>query len=291
MTILEADSSLGGTWSRDRSYPTLTTQQPLGSYEFPDREILPNAKPGDLGVYEDFIPTHIIYEYLEKVAKDEGVTDKIIFNTKVVKVEKIGTVEDPHGWALYTQNGRQDGHPDYTCDKLIIATGQTSEENIPENLTVTTGSLPIVHSKYMGKSYDKIAGDSVSNVTIYGGGKSAFDAVYMCVKAGKKVDWVIRPDEVGGGPSCFAPARSLGQRSDDLISSRWAATHHPSLSTVGNFWYRFYHSGTNLLGYWYNGFYWSFLSWVLFKTLPFYSSENGKKLIPAIKPSESTYVV
>ena len=283
---------MGGTWSKDRAYPTLTTQQPLGGYEYPDARIIPQGQPKNFGTLTNYIPTHVLYEYLENFAKQEGVLDKIIFNTKVAKVEKIGTVEDPRGWRIYIHHGRQDGIPDYTCDKLIVATGQTSEENIPKHLEGGSSSLPIVHSKYMGKHYDKIAGDCVSRVTIYGGGKSALDAVYMCAKIGKKVDWVIRPDEAGGGLCCFAPAKlpGFGQPGDDPTYSRYATIYHPSLLTTDNSWYKLYHSGANFLGYWYNGFYWRFWSRVLYFMTGLYESENGKKLIPVIKPEDSTYV-
>lgn len=287
LTILEADSGLGGTWSRDRVYPTLMAQQPVGAYEHPDVPLVSEGQSKHLGTYGNLIPGSMLCEYMEKFARDEGLLDRIIFNTKVLKIEKKGTVEDPHGWDIFVQGGKPDRSPDYTCDKLIVATGQTSEESIPENLLAARSSfVPIIHSKHMGKKYEMLAVETVSRIAIYGAGKSALDAVYMCAKIGKRVDWIIRPDEVGSGATYFAPAESGGQSTNDLISSRYVGKHHPSLLAMNDSWYRFFHSGANTLGYWFNGYYWKYLSKALWKSMDYNKSENGKNLVPTIKPED-----
>ena len=287
LTILEGDAVLGGTWSRDRVYPTLMAQQPLGAYEYPDVPLVPEGQPTRLGTYANLVPGTMLCEYMEKFAKDEGLLDKIIFNTKVLKIEKKGTIEDPHGWDIFVQSGKQDGSPDYTCDKLIVATGQTSEESIPQNLLAAeTSFVPIIHSRYVGKKHEILAAETVSRIAVYGAGKSAMDAVYMSAKMGKKVDWIIRPDEVGSGASYFGPAESGGKSTNDIISSRYAGKHHPSLLAMNDGWYTLFHSGSNKLGYWFNGFYWKHLSQVLWKSMGYDKSENGKNLVPTIKPED-----
>jgi len=269
-------------------YPTLMAQQPVGAYEYPDVPLVPEGQSKHLGTYGNLIPGTMLCEYLEKFAKDEGLLDRIIFNTKVIRIEKRGTVENPHGWDIFVQGGKPDGSPDYICDKLIVATGQTSEESIPENLLAAGSSfVPIIHSKYMGKKYEILAAENVSRIAIYGSGKSALDAVYMCAKMGKRVDWIIRPDEVGAGAAYFAPAVSVGGKStNDLISSRYAGKHLPSLLAMNDGWYRFFHSGASTFGYWFNGFYWRHLSKVLWKSMGYNKSENGKNLVPTIKPED-----
>jgi len=293
LTILEAESSVGGTWCRDRVYPTLTAQLPVGAYEYPDFPLIPEGRSENAGTYGNMIPSQMLCEYFENFARNGGIFEKIHFNTKVIEVKKLGTTEDPHGWEIYVQNGKRgaDGTPDYTCDKLIVATGQTSEELIPSITGIETTSLPVIHSKYLGKSYEKVAANT-SKITVYGGGKSALDAVYMGVKLGKKVDWVIRPDEVGTGLAYFAPAMALGQNSYNFISSRFAGKQHPSLLGLAtdNGWYKFYHSGASAIGYWFHGFYWKFMSKYLWNLMGYSRSENGKKLVPIIKPEDGLYV-
>ena len=288
---MEAESSVGGTWCRDRVYPTLTAQQPVGAYEYPDFRLIPEGQSENVGTYGNVIPGQSLCEYFENFARNEGIFEKIRFNTKVTEVKKLGTTEDPRGWEIYVQNGKQgaDGTPDYTCDKLIVATGQTSEELIPDITGIGTTSLPVIHSKYLGKSYEKIAVNT-SRITVYGGGKSALDAVYLGAKLGKKVDWVIRPDDVGSGLAYFAPAMSLGRNAYDLIASRFAGKHHPSLLATDDGWYKFYHSGTSTIGYWFSGFYWKFMSKYVWNSMDYNRSENGKKLIPIMKPEEGLYV-
>lgn len=291
LTILEAESSVGGTWCRDRVYPTLTAQQPVGAYEYPDYRLIPEGRSENIGTHGNVIPGQRLCEYFENFAKNEGIFEKIHFNTKVIEVKKLGTTEDPHGWEIYVQNGNQgvDGTPNYICDQLIVATGQTSEELIPDIIGIETTTLPVIHSKYLGKNYEKIA-TNTSKITVYREGKSALDAVYMGVQLGKKVDWIIRPDEVGTGPAYFVPAMCLGQIAYDLISSRYAGKHHPSLLATDDGWYKFYHSGASAIGYWFSGFYWKFMSKYLWNSMGYNRSENGKKLIPIIKPEDRLYV-
>ncbi|KAF8470841.1 hypothetical protein BDZ91DRAFT_678162 [Kalaharituber pfeilii] len=287
LTILEADPCLGGTWSRDRVYPTLMVQQPLGAYEYPDTPMIPDDQPQTTGLYGNYIPGTLVCDYLEKFAKQENLLDKIIFNSKVRRVEKIGTLRNPKGWEIYVENGKEDGTPDYVCDKLIVASGQTSDENYPEGLDTSSFTPLTLHSKYIGKNSELLLSDKISTVTVYGGGKSALDAVYLCAHAGKKVQWVIRPDEVSSGLPYFGPGvDAFGQNSNSLISTRWIGKMQPNLYTVGDAFYRFWHSGLNKFGYWLHGFYWRFVSKLTWSAMQYHKSENGKKLIPQMKPED-----
>ena len=288
LTILEAESSVGGTWCRDRIYPTLTAQQSIGAFEYPDFRLIPEGRSENIGTYGNLVPSQALREYLENFARNEEIIDKIHFNTRVKKVKKLGTTEDPHGWEIYVQNSNQvaDGTPDYICDKLIVATGLTSEEFIPNIPGIETTSLPVIHSKYLGKNYEKVVGNT-SKITVYGGGKSALDVVYLGAKLGKKVDWVIRPDEVGSGLPYFILATPLGQNG---YETRFAGKHYPSLLSTDDVWYKLYHSGGSAIGYWFSGFYWKSVSKYLWNSMEYNRSENGKKLIPLIKPEDRPYV-
>lgn len=49
---------------------------------------------------------------------------------------------------------------------------------------------------------------TLKRVVVIGGGKSAADMIYQCVKAGKQVSWIIRKS--GKGPGGFVPGNAMG---------------------------------------------------------------------------------
>lgn len=72
----------------------------------------------------------------------------------------------------------------------MVATGLSSEEFLPKFDGEETFSAPIFHSKHFPKYADTL--DTAKSVTVLGGTKSAWDAVYAYASKGIQVDWVIR---------------------------------------------------------------------------------------------------
>lgn len=95
--------------------------------------------------------------------------------------------------------------------------------------------MPVIHSSDTGRNLDQIAG--VNRATVVGAAKSSLDTVYLLLKAGKKVDWIIR--EEGGGPIAMGPPTLFGLwNTVDGLSTRAMASFSPSIMQTDGFWYR-----------------------------------------------------
>lgn len=268
LTILESDETLGGTWSKSRIFPELLTQQSLGSYEFADSSVKNDGKLHQPG---NFIPSGTFHEYLVEYAKEWNIYDKIKYNVKVTKVARAG---DGVQWNVFVEG--QD-HP-MVCDKLIVATGLTSEPNYPTIPTVDFTPL-MFHSKFLGTHYEQVISPQVETVSIYGGGKSAYDAAYTAYKAGKRVNWIIRTSGQGAGG--FIPHVVLGQDTNAAGFTPVTLMLNPSPWDDG--WLsRWLHSGNSRIGYALN---WWYARWINEKILGVWGyddNENMAKLKPKV---------
>ncbi|KAK3938149.1 FAD/NAD(P)-binding domain-containing protein [Diplogelasinospora grovesii] len=192
LAVLDASSSLGGVWAKHRLYPGLKSNNMLGTYEYPDFPMDTETfgvKPGQ------HIPGTVMHEYLSKYAEKFGIADKIRCSTKVLSAEHQDGAEG--GWVL-TADGAD---KKIFARKMILATGLTSEPFLPEFEGQSEFGATIFHGKDFLQHADTL--DTAKSVTVFGGTKSAWDAVYAYGSKGIKVDWVIR--ESGHGPAWMAP--------------------------------------------------------------------------------------
>jgi cation diffusion facilitator CzcD-associated flavoprotein CzcO len=166
------------------------------------------VKPGE------HVPGQPMHQYLEDYARKHGLLDRISLNTRVSTIERL-----EHGdgvvWQLYCQSRRyRNGTAtQYSRDKtvktrkLILATGVTNEPNQPRISGEIEFSAPIVHSARLGHEATRLLQDSsIRRVAVLGGGKSAYDAVYLFASAGKEVEWIIR--QSGRGTNWVLPAHT-----------------------------------------------------------------------------------
>lgn len=170
----------------------------LGTYEYPDFPMDTETfgvKPGE------HIPGTVLHEYLTKYSEKFDILDKIRCNSKVLSAEHQDGPEG--GWILTVQSTAENapGETQIKARKLIVATGLTSEPFLPEFVGQDTFGVPLFHGKDFLKHADTL--DSAKTVTVFGGAKSAWDAVYGYASKGIKVNWVIR--ETGHGPAWMAP--------------------------------------------------------------------------------------
>ena len=174
----------------------------LGTYEysdFPMDEATFGVKTGE------FIPGHVVHEYLKKYAQHFGVYDRIRFERKVESAER--KPDGDHGWILTVSSATDiEGIGSKTSSKihtrkLIIATGLTSEPFIPQLKGESDFDAPIFHSKNFLDHADTIG--TASSVVVLGSSKSAFDVAYAYAAKGVTVDLVIRAS--GHGPAWCAP--------------------------------------------------------------------------------------
>ncbi|KAB5540322.1 hypothetical protein GE09DRAFT_253769 [Coniochaeta sp. 2T2.1] len=197
LAVLEFNPTLGGVWAKHRLYPGLKSNNMLGTYEYPDFPMdgeTFGVKPGQ------FIPGDVIHEYLTKYAEKFGIFDKIRCNTKVLSAEHQEDAEG--GWILTVQDTAESTkEKKILARKLVLATGLTSDAFLPEFQGQETFGAPLFHSKELKQHADTL--DSAKTVTVFGGTKSSFDAVYAYGSKGIPVNWVIR--ETGHGPIWIAP--------------------------------------------------------------------------------------
>lgn len=125
-----------------------------------------------------YVEGHVVLQYLKLYADKFDVTRRIRFNTKVVTAERVGD-----GWALTTEAGAT-----INCQKLIVATGLTSMPFLPSIPGVESLGAPVFHTKQFHSGLPELK-KNAKRVTVLGGNKSAYDAVYLLASAGIKVDW------------------------------------------------------------------------------------------------------
>ncbi|KAJ0326589.1 hypothetical protein COL5a_006776 [Colletotrichum fioriniae] len=140
-----------------------------------------NIKPGQ------HIPGETISLYLKAYADKFGITSKIRSSHKVLVAEHQETSEG--GWFLTVTNSKDEEIRVFSR-RLIVATGLTSEPWLPHFDGQESFGGRIFHGKYFQQNADTL--ETAKTVTIFGGTKFAWDAVYSYATAGVKVNWVIR---------------------------------------------------------------------------------------------------
>ncbi|KNG90321.1 hypothetical protein ANOM_001445 [Aspergillus nomiae NRRL 13137] len=279
LLLVDGDSSIGGTWSKERLYPHLVAEAHHGLFEFSD---LPMRR--DTVLPDGRIPSAAVHDYLTEYATKFDLIDRIRLNTWIENVRRepavIGDNEAPR-WML-TVAGSCEQIP---TKKIIIATGLTSEPYMPFLPGRQEFEGEVLHSKALGhpQTGDRISDPSVRHAVVYGGSKSAFDAVYLLLRAGKTVDWVIR--EQGGGPSMMTPLSILGQPSFRLNNSRLLAlfSPHPFDTTVkASWWQRVMHRRSGRLAQLAVIGFWRILAYLLQRPWKYNQSANGRRLRPLL---------
>ncbi|PQE33598.1 flavin-binding monooxygenase protein [Rutstroemia sp. NJR-2017a WRK4] len=192
MVILTDNTTIGGTWAKDRLYPGLKTNNLYGALEFSDF-------PMWTEVYRvqprEYIPGTTVYKYLTDYAKHFNIYDKVRYETRVLSAKHV----DAGGWILTVSKEVQGNGSEAStifASKLIVATGHTAEEFVPNLPGREKFSAPFFHMKYLPKMQDTFK--TAKSVCVFGGAKSAYDAAYTYASRGIHVDWVIR--ESGHGP-------------------------------------------------------------------------------------------
>ncbi|KJK77031.1 hypothetical protein H634G_07607 [Metarhizium anisopliae BRIP 53293] len=217
IAILEADSTCGGTWSRDRLYPGLKSNNLYGSYEYPDFPMAQDVygvKPGQ------HIPAAVLHQYLTDFATKFGVLERTRFNTRVDALE--ATAEN--SWIVYTSPSKtaaDPGPPEILhAKRVIIASGLTSQPNIPQYPGQETLESTFFHAKDFCQQRDTVK--TAKRAVVIGGGKSALDCAYAFATDGgsAQVDLVIRPS--GQGPVWLCPSHvtPLNKVTEELLNTR-----------------------------------------------------------------------
>lgn len=196
LAIYEARPCLGGTWSEERVYPTLKTNNMLGTFEYPDFPFNPEAfklQPG-----KDHIPGEAVNAYFEAYAKAFGIDKYLHFNTKVTVAQHQSETNNG-GWVLTLEEaGSNNCTPrNVFARRLIVATGMTSEPILSSFKGQATYGGRIFHPRDFADNFDTTK--TAKCATVYGTGKFSWDAAYSYATAGVPVKWVVRCKCCGPG--------------------------------------------------------------------------------------------
>ena len=219
-------------------YPNLVAQVKLGLFNYTDT---PMPRKGATG--SNLVTGNMIHDYLQKYAEDHDLLRRTRFNARVQRAERCSL-----GWSLSFENSTDT----VKTERLMVATGVTSIPNMP-HFKKDKVSVPIIHSKELGSSFNVLQADYVKNVVVVGAAKSAYDAVYLLLSMGKKVTWIIRPD--GAGPLAILPTELLGFFNSIAVASTRLMTYlSPSILNTSGPLCSFFQK--NILGRWVTRKFW-----------------------------------
>jgi dimethylaniline monooxygenase (N-oxide forming) len=180
IAVIERDGSVGGTWSRERSYPGFKAQASSRMCEFSGMPIsIPPSGTDEYDCPDSIHVSEYLEIYLDKHIYDgKPLKDRFHLNSLITNVKK----GDDGLWHVhFTQSGEE---YEWTAKKLLVATGTTSLPQIPDLKGKDDFKCPIVHSIDFARTWSAIQSSSIQKVTVLGAGKSAADFVYQLVKAG-----------------------------------------------------------------------------------------------------------
>ncbi|KAE8142277.1 hypothetical protein BDV38DRAFT_278444 [Aspergillus pseudotamarii] len=154
---------------------------------------------------DGFISGKAIHNYLVRFAKDHDFMRHVRLQTRVTEVRRNANHQS---WIVETRSGERP----IQCNKLIYATGASSSPIRPE---------------WPRENFDKPRQPLASH-----GHK-------FLLKAGKKVDWIIRPS-ASGAFSIFAPTFMGLWHTSDHISTRFASSFSPTIMSCTGLWDSFW---------------------------------------------------
>ncbi|KAI0204440.1 hypothetical protein F4808DRAFT_342640 [Astrocystis sublimbata] len=240
LVILDAQTSIGGTWAEERLYPMLKSNNLLGTYEYPGFPM--SSDKFDVKAGEHMKGT-ALNSYLKAYAEHKGIAKLIRFNHKLLSAEHRDTHDG--GWVLTIAEPRK-GEKKAFARHLIVATGMTSEPFLPhfdgQEEFKGAGGM-IFHGKHFKQNSKTM--ETAQAITVFGATKSGWDAVYAYATAGVTVNWVIRSK--GHGPCwiCSPYATPLKLRAEKLATTRFITWFSPCIwgDADGYGWIRrFFHN-------------------------------------------------
>ncbi|KAL2802401.1 putative dimethylaniline monooxygenase [Aspergillus granulosus] len=273
LLIVDDGDDIGGVWNTERIYPNLFAQVGHGLFEY---TFYPMKKEGL--TKDRYISAKTIHDYLQGFAKEFDLASRTRSQTTVKDARKNQSGE---GWILSVetridnQGGTEEGS--ILAEKLIVATGVTSGPFVPQFPKDDTFSKPVIHSSELGPSMEYLTGPEVQRATVLGAAKSAYDTVYMLLKAGKKVDWVIR--EEGSGPMAIMPPRlARVLNTVDVMGTRALAAFSPAILNTSGVWYRILQKSA--VGNYLTKAFWRSVAWYAEWEAGYHTNPNMAKLRP-----------
>ncbi|KAH6616035.1 cofactor FMO1 FAD enzyme [Chaetomium sp. MPI-SDFR-AT-0129] len=275
LLIIDDQASIGGVWSADKIYPSLYAQIKHGLFEY---SFYPMRHEGISP--DGYVSGDTIHTYLNDFAWDHDLVRRTRLGTRVTEVSQL----PGGGWRLELYAaGRNPGGPNFAieCEKLIYASGATSHAVRPVWPTDDSFKAPTIHSSELGTNLVALDSPKVRSVTVVGGAKSSFDTVFYLLKAGKKVDWIIRDtsDGSGSGPMAIMPPTLLGfVNTMTAVTTRVMVLLGSSVDSTDGAGHQFFQR--TYLGRFLAWLFWLALNWIADRHAGYSKSENASKLRP-----------
>ncbi len=159
LVVIEKGPDVGGTW-RDNTYPGAACDVPSQLYSF---SFAPNP---DWSM--SFSPQPEIQAYLQRVAREAGVLDRFVFDTRV---ETARWDDDQQRWMVEVTG--PDGPATYAARTVLSGAGGLSEPKLPEIEGIETFQGDVFHSAQWDHSVDLTG----KRVAVIGTGASAIQLV------------------------------------------------------------------------------------------------------------------
>jgi hypothetical protein len=187
---------------------------------------------------DDHIPGGHVNEYLHQFATRFDLEKHLRFNCNVEAAVDNGET----GWTLTVVQTVKGSAIPYTTEanRLILATGLTSEPSMPTLDGRDAFNAPIYHSSELAKAEKGLG--LFQKVVLLGGAKYSWDLACAYALAGVQVEWVIR--ESGHGPCWMMPNRLTPLKiiPELLLQTRLITWLSPSIFDDGFSWIRnFFH--------------------------------------------------
>jgi dimethylaniline monooxygenase (N-oxide forming) len=208
----------------------------VGQAEYSDIRM---ARPPEDDIYYEFFKAKHTTQYLEDYVDrhnfaGQSLRQRIRFCFTVRTIRKLDGV-----WVVSGED-KSEGSSTFHARKIIIASGLTSEPNMPDLPGKEHFESPVLHQETFGQS-SILSFPTIQNVTVLGGGKAAADMVYAAVKAEKSVSWIIRGSGTGPGFLLSPKGKGPYKNAYEIGSTRVASTMSPSIFNPDNWWTRFLH--------------------------------------------------
>ena len=259
--------SIGGVWNDEGIYPNLFAQVGHGLFEYSDYPMKAKGLTPDR-----CIPGATIREYLQDFAEKNNLVRAIRLQTKVKNIKKQGGKAS--NWLLTISDDIQESFIESV--KIIFASGPASSPYMPD-IPRSSFTKPVIHSAQLGSCLPDLKIPAIQRVVVLGAAKSAYDTVFLLLKLGKKVDWVIRAD--GTGPLPLMPPRLFGLLNTiDVMSTRAFACFSPAIQQTQGFWYHVLQR--SLAGRKFTTLVWRLVTYLAEHHADYYWNANMRKLRP-----------
>ncbi|KAH7908576.1 FAD/NAD-P-binding domain-containing protein [Hygrophoropsis aurantiaca] len=195
--ILTRDRSAGGTWARERIYPSLKLNNVHGEFRFSPLSMKVPGKSAETG---GRLTGEDMRDYMEAFA-DKFLKGRIRFETEVLNIRRHSKTSE---WVLSVRSEGMAGQEELNFSRIVLCSGGCSSPKIPDYLSPATAIEAefkglVVHAMDFFHKLDDVlsrlrpissTGDDTRAV-IVGCGKSAQDVAAYLANEGRKVSVVF----------------------------------------------------------------------------------------------------